>query len=185
MPKWFDNMPAQDRVGLVRIASWTGGVLVLMIGAFMYFDAVDADRRKQLEPWAAMAREPLEPTESLEPGGGYVKGRILPIDQVRREVDFIHFSMRDDVRSQKPDDVGTIAWLRHGEKVVGEYTGGSKAHVRTTSVTIIDKARKVIVARRDIEGPPPPETVRQGSPGYGGWPTNEILSYLYSLPKRP
>lgn len=180
---FLDRMPEADRRAAIRLAKWFGGLMVLFVGLLMWSDAVDEDRRKQVEPWAAMAREQLKPAEALA-GGGYVKGRILPIDPRKRQVDYMYFSMREDIRSSKPDDVGTIVWLERGEKQVGKYTGGSRAYVRTARVTVIDKALMTIVARRDFEGSSPPETVKQGTNGYGSDPSNQTLQYLYSLPKR-
>lgn len=184
----LDSMPEDDRRKLKRIVIFVGGALAVMFVVFAILDVQDANRREQLEPWAAMVRDHVlaakGPAEALDPKGGYVTGRLLPVNWARREVDHLYFDIPPTLRSQTPTDVGTYAWLQYGQKQVGKYNNGDPAYVQTAKITVIDKAKNTIVARAEVQGGPPPETKTSGGSGTGSHPGPQVLGYLMSLPTR-
>lgn len=189
----LDRMPEADRQQLKALVKRVGlvvGITVAVLYAFHFWsERKQAAARAALQPWAEMARASVQgqppPKEALDPDGGYVKGRVLPVEHKHGAPDQIHFELPPPLRSAKPEDVGTIVWLEYGQKLVGKYEGGAWAYAQTCRITLIDRARNVIIARQNVEGPPPPQTISEREhAGYGGMPWPQVIAYLSSLPKR-
>jgi hypothetical protein len=54
------------------------------------------------------------------------------------------------------------------------------------TVTVIDAARKTVLAREDFQGGEPPSVApRGGGPGRGTKPLDKIVNYLQGLPREP
>jgi hypothetical protein len=185
---FWDGWSDEDRRTGKRIVIGLGITLAVLMFVFWQTDRRIESERQQTAPWAEMARAAAmgqpRPTEALDPQGGYITGRVLPVDSKRREVASLHFELPTGLRSQKPEDVGTVLLLTDGEKRVGQYEGGAPAYVRTVNVQVIDRARNAVIARVAIDGGRPPQTVVGSQPGYGPPPVREVVTYLSALPRR-
>jgi hypothetical protein len=115
----------------------------------------------------------------------YVKGKVIPVSVADREVDWLYYDLPDDLRPAAPDQVGTVVWLRWDKVKVGQYgNNGGDANVQTCDVTVIDLAARRVVDQRRFVGGEPPQSSRRGSSASGSKPTEPIVAYLKSLPRR-
>jgi hypothetical protein len=121
---------------------------------------------------------------SSEKKEAYIKGKIITVNNEEGEIDDIYFSLPEELRATKPENVGTIVWLEWGEDNIGSYTDGEDATVITCDVTIIDKSTATVVAERNFRGSIPPNPKRSGEDGTGSMPIDEIVAYLKTLPKK-
>ena len=185
---FWDGWSEEEQRSGKRMVFGLGAMLAVLFAFFIWSDSQMEEQRQQAAPWAEMARAAVlgqpQPKDAIEPGGGYIRGRVLPVNKKRREVDPMHFQLPAALRSQKPDDVGMFAVLTDGQRQVGKYDDGSPAYVYTLDVQLIDRARNVTIARHTLEGGPPPEKKMSSSTGIGSYPMRETIAYLASLPKR-
>lgn len=114
----------------------------------------------------------------------YLKGKIITVNKENNRIDNIYFDLPEELRAAKPEDVGTIIWLKWGENKVGSYTDGEDAIVNNCHVTIIDKSISAIVDERNFRGSDPPKVKHGSGSDSGSMPTKEIVNYLQSLPKK-
>jgi len=117
----------------------------------------------------------------------YIKGKVVVIDFEAKRLDPINDSLSADLRATNKAELGTVVWLQCDDQVVGRYSSGGSALVVVCNLTIIDVSKKAKVGFMTIRGPQPPSYVRSRTSGQshsGGKPTEEIVRYLASLPRR-
>lgn len=114
----------------------------------------------------------------------YIKGKIILIDKSHNKISNIYYELPEELRATKPEEVGTIVWLKCGRDKVGSYTDGEDATVITCQVTVIDKSIPIIVNKTKFKGSEPPQVKERGVSGSGEMPTKDIVDYLRSLPQK-
>jgi hypothetical protein len=115
----------------------------------------------------------------------YVVGKIIVINRQERTIDALNDDPRlSDLRAQSPREVGTIIWIDCSEAVVGTYMSGSHGYQWNCNVTVIDKAKNVIITTQSFSGPLPPEVKECCSDWHGDRPDTEMVNFIESLPRR-
>ncbi len=88
-----------------------------------------------------------------------------------------------------PEEVGTVVWLECREAYVGTYTDGTKGYETDCMVTVIDKAKNLIVGKKLISDSPPDFLTRcktaPCAPYYAGLDEDALAEYLEGLPRKP
>src|SRR5262249_8471941 len=113
------------------------------------------------------------------------KGKVLPVSVTDKKVDWFYYDVPQDMRATTPEEVGTVVQLFWGEDKVGEYhPGGGGAYVRTCRVVVIDHEKRLAVGEASFRGGDPPRSSRNGVSQHGSYPTESMVSFLKSLPKR-
>ena len=121
------------------------------------------------------------------PGRGYIKGKVVLLDLKEKVIDSINSDLRNDMRATTEAETGTVVWLDWREELVGNYSSGGGGYVYTCRLTVIDLSIPAKVAVRSFRGSDPPSYVTSqfyGQDHYGDKPSEKIISYLESLPKR-
>jgi hypothetical protein len=113
-----------------------------------------------------------------------VSGKILPIDVQRRTVDPVYLDLADEVRPQRPDEVGAIAALWWSKVEVGSYSSSNGAFQQTCTVMVWDKRTKSLLAERSFAGGMPARWSLHGFPQKGSKPYAAIRDFLNGLPHR-
>ena len=140
----------------------------------------------------SMAVAPFKPhlAEYLAPTNGPVaqgplKGKVIVLDRVKGDVDWdVFFDLPADLRAGKPEEVGTVVVIDWSKEKIDEYKNGAPAYMQAGKVTVIDHARRAVVASSEFKGAEPPmEIDEHASEGNGPKPTKEIVAYLEGLPK--
>jgi hypothetical protein len=176
------------KVNLIVWLVFGVGVVVILICAAVS-NMRDKPRRATLRPFNDKVEEYLRIPRVSNQGAkapGPLKGKVLPINLDTKEVDdSLFFELADDLRPTTPEEVGTLVLLQWGSRQVGRYgeMGGS-ASVQTCSVVVLDKERGKIVGETEVEGGPPPRTGSRLRGASGSRPTDKVIAYLYSLPRR-
>lgn len=159
-----------------------GVIGVIALGVAGFFGVRHLIRGRKLAPFkeqmAAYTAQPKGEAKEMP-----LRGKIIPIDIDKKEVDDIYWEMPEDMRADKPDDVGTIVWLKWGKEQIGTYTGGSAAEVQTVVVTVIDKKEGVQTHTTSLRGGNPPQSKKSSQSGVGPKPTTEIINFLKALPR--
>jgi hypothetical protein len=119
-----------------------------------------------------------EPTGKDTSGQPYLKGKVALVDRNKRELDDLHRALPAELRAESLGEVGTVIWLEWDHK----WVRGSKAPV--CKVTVIDRARNVIVGENTFEGDPPPMPNAIDRLPVERRPDREITSWIKSLPRR-
>jgi hypothetical protein len=141
------------------------------------------------------ANKPLRPhtSEYLTPVGlqeqasirPHIKGKIVLIDKNARAISTWQMELPSALRATRPDEVGTIVWIKERKEKVGEYvdlSGRSEgsAYMYVWDLTLIDKSIPAIVGRATLRGSDPPETSQEGFRS-GTIPLTDTIEYLESL----
>jgi hypothetical protein len=148
----------------------------LGVGVFGVFQFIYVNKLSQLNDEVyKLIREPAGKDESAGP---YVKGKVVLVDRKRRELDGLHRAIPTGMRAENVKEVGTVVWLEWDYN----WVKGGRAPV--CKVSVIDRARNVVVGEETFEGLPPPPP----SP-YNRFPTEErpnafIVDWIKSLPRK-
>jgi hypothetical protein len=126
---------------------------------------------------------PIESQDVAYPNLAYIVGKIVIVDLNEKKLSGINGnSALDSIRANKPEEVGTIIWIEAGSKGVGQYTDGAYALQDYYTVTIIDKSANMILAKKVIEGPPPPSGKTYFGNASGGLPDDaDVVKYILSI----
>jgi hypothetical protein len=119
-----------------------------------------------------------EPAGKDESGGPYLKGKVVLVDRNKRELDGLHRAMPEAMRAEGLNEIGTVIWLEWDHK----WVRGGRAPV--CKVTVIDRARNVIVGENTFEGEPPPMPNLIDRFPTEVRPNAEITGWIKSLPRR-
>jgi hypothetical protein len=170
------------------IAAVIFGVLALSCGCFGIIAVVYwAKVKSEIAPFEAHIAEYTRTPDPLEgdADAGYIKGKVIPIDRGKDEIDAQFWThLPTTLKPEKPEEVGTIVWLEWDKEEAGEYEGGGTAYIQTCDVTVIDKARNIIVGQAHFEGEEKKEIAKRAKEGTGEKPYSKIVSYLNKLPRK-
>jgi hypothetical protein len=181
-------MNSQTRTNII-VWSVIGGIVVIVAaGVGLYY----LDRTRKLSPYnkeigtytASFQRSLPEGGPSGAPGGGYVVGKVVPVDMAKPTVDWLFFDLTPDLKPKAPAEVGTVAQLRWGNDQIDTYDDGAAAYVQTCQVEVIDLAKKMVVGQNTFRGTDPPMSKSHSGSASGSKPTKEVVNWLQSLPRR-
>lgn len=184
--------PLRSRSGLMDALltprAVLGGLVLLAILIGVIYTAVrDAERAKKETPFSAALSEYL----SLDPGkhkgelGGTVavSGKLVIVDREAGKVDPIYHELPPELLAAGPSEVGAVVWVEWHQIKVGYYKGtGGGAYRVDCTVTVFDKAKGSLVARKRFAGGAPPLVIHGSQrEGTGSKPTSQIMKYLAGL----
>jgi len=119
--------------------------------------------------------------------GPWLLPKVLIIDGSTGHVDKLHYSLPEELRAARPEEVRTVVWVERGEAVVGHYgsESGGAARQFGCSFVIADISVPYRFKPTDVLwGSPPPNTgPSQGASGSD--PNPQIIPYLLSLSRGP
>ena len=133
--------------------------------------------------------------------GAYLKGKVVVLNRLRydmlnsqdwRQVEpgkvaDLHFALPDALEAASPEEVQTIVWLGCDPETTGRYRSGTRAIKFDCDITVVDRARDVVIGTRHVEGGDPPKTISCNScpeQVAGQLPFDDVLTYLEGLPRR-
>jgi hypothetical protein len=110
-------------------------------------------------------------------------GRVVAIDRQQGDIDELHPLLPDELRADRPEEVGTVLWLERGVKEVGRCLEGGISYHRYCDVSVIDhtKPPRLLLRKRIFGTTPPP--AKDSKNTYGTWPYKEIIEFLQSYPE--
>jgi hypothetical protein len=162
-------------------AFW-GLIAVIALGVLGFFGVRYLIRSRKLAPFnEQMAAYTAQVSPTPRPGP--LRGKIIPVDVDKKEVDGLYWDMPEDLRADRPDDVGTVVWLKWDKVKVGTYEGGTAAEAQTADVTVIDRKDWAVTHTTHIQGDDPPRTKKRSETGVGPRPTKQVIDYLKGLPR--
>src|SRR5262245_48161547 len=106
-------MNPQTRNNLIVLA--VVAVIALVVGGG--FGIWYLDHTMKLSPFQSHLQEYLaqpKPGEAGQTQAGYIKGKVITVEPNKRELDWLYFDLPADLRAKKPEEVGTVVWLRWG-----------------------------------------------------------------------
>ena len=167
----------------VKLVLWgLFGLLVLIgLGAFCVWYW---HRLSQTAPFKPYMTQYLSPPIGSAPGRPTM-GKIIVVDTAKRDVDWdIFFSLPDELRPVRPEEVGTIVWTNWGKDQVDSYENGAPAYVQWCKVTVIDRRTRTTIAESgQFRGTDAPMSIDSNSgSGSGSKPTEQVLEFLKRLP---
>jgi hypothetical protein len=179
------SVPAADnwvRLILVGVALLLVLIALGAVGAWWLY------RSAQTAPFQASMTAYLSPPAGAAPAGQHpIMGKMVVVDTNKRDVDWdTFFSLPDDLRAAKPQEVGTIVWTNWGKALDQqyEYEGHVPAYHQTCHVTVIDRKTRTMLYERQFQGSDPPQRISESaSEGVGSKPTQEVLDFLKGLPR--
>jgi hypothetical protein len=191
---------------LKNILDWLRGCLIFLFatGIFVSYgpirNAIDlGSLRDHVREYSTVSGLKNPARTSPHQTEAYLKGKIITVNKKEKRLDDIYFDLPEELRATKPEDVGTIVWLEWGKDEAGFYCDWSDvlckdgitppkhddpATVNTCHVTIIDKFIPAIVGEMSFMGSDPPQRKTRSGSSSGSMPTEEIVAYLQSLPKK-
>lgn len=116
----------------------------------------------------------------------YTRGKIVPVDSKANKIDgAVLLALPDDLRPADPDEVATIAWEECDTYPVGSYGGKGSAYQWQCKITVVDSAEQLVTSHSNtLKGSDPPSTSKNGTSQTGSRPTQEIVDFLKSLPRK-
>ena len=113
-----------------------------------------------------------------------IDGKVVVVDKFRKKVPgaFIS-SLPAKLKPNSPEEVKFVVWLEYNTTQVGTYSDGDGAYQVSCYVTLINKASKKVLEKRQFFGSAPPSMKDSKSSGFGGSPDRQIRAYLSSLAK--
>jgi hypothetical protein len=183
-----EGMSKTTRIVLV-VGGFLLGTMLIFGGIFMPY-IVEAIRFQGLKSNVETFLKPPSRTETAE--RPYINGKAVIVDAKRREVHRIQQRLRDDIRAQSADEVGTVILVEWDfVPVYGGQYGGLTGHYGTGKLTIIDRAKDAVIGEHKVMGPTSAVTSGRGGryaapPGMqtATEPWNETVGYINSLPRQ-
>jgi hypothetical protein len=124
------------------------------------------------------------PASTRPKGDGYVRGRVIAVDAVRRDFDRdVYFALDDDLRASDPEQVGTVVVTEWKTTAVGTYSNGDTGYQYSCRVSVIDRSTNEIVAQSSFTGGDPPSSKKDDGDAYGDKPVEEIAVFVRNLPR--
>lgn len=155
--------------GIILLSCMCGGIFGLFK---LYF----AGKRARLND--SVYKLTQEPAGKDTSGQPYLKGKVVLVNLHKRELDDLHRFIPEELRAESLNEVGTVIWLEWDHK----WVRGSKAPV--CKLTVIDRARNLIVGESYFEGDPPPMPNLIDRFPVERRPDREITTWIKSLPRR-
>ena len=116
---------------------------------------------------------------------GYVSGKVVLVDVEARSVPNFQGHLPPKLRATSPAEVGTVVLIKESWRKVGSYSGGVPAMACFWKVSVVDLAKRKVVARVELRGDDPPFVVEVSSgENYGPAPFDELKTYLKRLAPR-
>ena len=167
----------------------TAVIALLIAGgaAFGVFSIWENSAQARKAPYIAHLSEYLaEPVGKDEHWDGRVAGKVMTVDTEAKGIDDLYLQVNADYQPQKPEEVGTVVWLKWGKESTVRGTANFSAYRQTCDVTIIDLARRVVLARQSFTGEHPiiPSHGAANSSFYGNKPIAEIVAFIQGFPHR-
>src|SRR5947199_9432348 len=138
--------------------AWQWMVLVAIfipILGFAIFMAVRQEREHADEraTFGAVMAEYAGPPVQGNPGAARpALGKVVMVNADNLSLDNLHFAIPDDLRAWTPAEVTTVVQLRTQDREVGRYEGGGRALQQTVTVTVFDKASRVLLGSATFTG---------------------------------
>jgi hypothetical protein len=172
----------------LKVVGWiVGGIMVLAIGAAFCLLYAAYTRDQALEPLRPHLKTYLAgtqaPRDKPPEGQPRIKGKLIPVDVHRRDIDDLYHILDTEVRATQPEEVGTVALLFWMDKAVGEYEDGTTAYQQHCRLLLYYPETKTIVAEEEFVGSPPPAIRPTNLVGKGSSPDQEVAQYLEQLPR--
>jgi hypothetical protein len=157
---------------------------VIGIGVAVYMGVVSMMHANYAAPFKPqMAAYVAAPTGSNM--GDPVKGKIIVLDKGKQDFDWdVSYDLPADLKASKPEEVGAVVLTDWQKNEVGTYDDGTRAYQYTVDVTVVDHARRTVIAQSTFTGSEPPRTIKYSSEGVGSKPTKEVVDYLKGLPRQ-
>lgn len=167
--------------------------LIVFILFIHYRDHRVGPFNNHLKEYASFSSLPEAKDETVQP---YRKGKVLPIlmedvlgdkaytGNIPRVCFELYFDLPDELRPQKPEDVGTVILVYKRQDRVGVYNNGEPAWKENYSLKIVDRTSKTMIEEKAFVGSDPPVKKFSQSSNRGTSPVKEIIAYLQSLPQK-
>jgi len=150
----------------------------------------EAAREQRLAPFKGKTQDlftvATAATEMLD-NAPTLHGKLVVLrkdDPDKGEVDPIQLELDPAHVAASPLEVGTVIIIERGKEVAGKYEKtGSTGYRRTCDLTLVDVARKVVVARKHLTGDEPDATIKAtgNHDVYGSDPTTTVVAWIDSL----
>jgi len=188
-----------QRVGqriIPRLRQQALAFVLLVATALFLSGCVDVyDQRDALVPFLPYMDEYREAGKAVDAEGGpYIRGKVLVLrpDEVEPEdgdqhfmMNIAYFGLPEELRAATPEEVGTVVWVRCGEKAVGTYTDGTSAYQGYCVVTVTDWTLRSTVGQQLFEGIEPKSYKTGPGSRHAGEPaTWKIVEWLAALPRK-
>ena len=115
------------------------------------------------------------------PADRTLTGKLVAVDMKSKTIDPVFFDLSNDLRPNKPEEIGAIAALWWEEQQIGTYGGKGGAYQEHCTVMVLDKATGTLLAEKSFIGSMPPSTSKNGVSQTGDKPYGEIREYLNGL----
>ena len=181
---------------------------VVGLGAAIYWGVVAFKHSQYAGPFqaqmAAYLAPPQDPetskpkdpkpsgSEESEPAGqeeskpaGVVKGKMIVLDAKTKDFDWeVTDALPAELKAVKPEEVGTVVLTEWHKNKIDEYNNGAAAYQYSVDVTVVDHARRTVIAKTTKTGSEPPYETSNSSEDSGSKPTNDVVEYLKGLPRQ-
>jgi hypothetical protein len=114
----------------------------------------------------------------------YLRGKVITVDITDNKIDYLYLDLPESLVPKTPEEVSTVIWLKWKKVSVGHYTDGATGYRIDGEVTIIDMTNLVKFDAKTLHGSDPPSTKSGSGDREGFKPTDEIVDYLKSLPRK-
>ena len=168
-PQTVRNVMLGAAVGIACLGCMCGGIFGLV--QFIYVNKLS---RLNDEVYKVI-QEPAGRDDLSSP---YLKGKVVLVDRNKRELDGLHRAIPAAMRAENINEIGTVVWLEWDYK----WVRGGRAPV--CKVSVIDRARNVVVGEETFEGQPPPPPSPYNSCPSEYRPNAEITGYIQDLPRK-
>jgi len=168
------------------------GVLILVVAAWYIVPFLRKLPFSGYIPTYVMVAESAGTPESP-----YVRGKVIPIDVVGKQVDDLWFKIPDALRASNPQDVGTVLLINCTSEIAGYYfPEDAKPSSSNTSNTIgrrwmcatdlVDEGSHHVLDVQHFTGVEPPNSIdgNQLFDVSGPKPYGQMIFYLTGLPRR-
>jgi hypothetical protein len=108
---------------------------------------------------------------------GEVAGRFIVMTPEGIDSE-LNWRLPEHLRPWQTSDVKMVVWIDRKSERVGYYVGGGPAYSSTFVVSLIDRERKVPIARQEFVAGAPAKIDSRFMIGVGGRPVKEIIDYL-------
>ena len=139
--------------------------------------------KQHFAEYAALADAPKAATEASS-----FSGKVIFFDPDEKWIAYTYIEplikSKSALLAYTPEEVGAVVLVRYKHKQVGHYGGGGKAYTTRATMTVVDPARKEVVATKSWNSGAPPMTVELGWDGFGPLPTEKMLQWVEGLARQ-
>lgn len=171
--------------------------VTLILAAFLAVRAAQSFRafsqqEDRLSAFAPHIEEYLVLASLPESGGPpQVRGKLVPINVERREVDrWTYPLLPDTLRALRPEDVGTVALIRWDWQHVGTYVEKNtnretgEAFTGLAELALIDLKERKLITRATFQGALPASGLTREGDFHSERPMFALVKYLEQLPRQ-